>query len=276
MQVKYQFEKLNICEWWLDRGFYILPVQPNSKHLQKGFGEYQRKLSDLGMCQIFFDKPSSRQNPNIAVVAFHAAILDFDRPDVYDRWAMENPTIARTYSERTPRGGFHVFANCDYPVGVKLIQGVELKRVCVVSPSVLDGVQYERGSGEILNVDANDLFRGLTVAGSPTVHRLQTDLKNNIPSSDSLIGKIKQKYDLASMFLQYLPDLKIAKHHRFISICCPWHDDARPSMFIDQELGFYRCFACGERGDVINAVARFEGIDNRAAIRKLAAGLGGR
>ena len=36
--------------------------------------------------------------------------------------------------------------------------------------------------------------------------------------------------------------------------CCPFHDDHHPSMKIGQN---YYCFACGAKGDVIEADHRF-------------------
>jgi DNA primase catalytic core len=54
---------------------------------------------------------------------------------------------------------------------------------------------------------------------------------------------------------------------------CPFHvEDRTPSLSVGGVPGRYHCFACGARGDVIDYVARFNGIDFRAAADRLAAG----
>ena len=48
---------------------------------------------------------------------------------------------------------------------------------------------------------------------------------------------------------------------------CPFHDDRRPSMKVDET--FY-CFGCGATGDVITFTSRLFGIAPASAARKLA------
>ena len=47
---------------------------------------------------------------------------------------------------------------------------------------------------------------------------------------------------------------------------CPFHDDHRPSMKVDET--FY-CFGCGATGDVITFTSRLLGISNASAARQL-------
>jgi DNA primase len=54
---------------------------------------------------------------------------------------------------------------------------------------------------------------------------------------------------------------------------CPFHvEDRRPSMSVGGVAGRYHCFACGAGGDVIDYVARFNGIGFRDAADRLTAG----
>jgi DNA primase len=54
--------------------------------------------------------------------------------------------------------------------------------------------------------------------------------------------------------------------------CCPFHvEDRNPSMSVGGVEGRYHCFACGAGGDVIDYVARFNGIGFRDAAERLAA-----
>ena len=52
---------------------------------------------------------------------------------------------------------------------------------------------------------------------------------------------------------------------------CPFHDDHRPSMKVDET--FY-CFGCGTTGDVITFTSRLFGISPASAARKLAMDFG--
>jgi len=55
--------------------------------------------------------------------------------------------------------------------------------------------------------------------------------------------------------------------------CCPFHvEDRHPSMSVGGVAGRYHCFACGAGGDVIDYVARFNGIGFREAAERLNAG----
>ena len=52
---------------------------------------------------------------------------------------------------------------------------------------------------------------------------------------------------------------------------CPFHDDHRPSMMVDET--FY-CFGCGATGDVITFTSRLFGVSPASAARKLAMDFG--
>jgi len=55
--------------------------------------------------------------------------------------------------------------------------------------------------------------------------------------------------------------------------CCPFHvDDRNPSMSVGGVEGRYHCFACGAGGDVIDYVARFNGIGFSDAAGRLTTG----
>ena len=53
---------------------------------------------------------------------------------------------------------------------------------------------------------------------------------------------------------------------------CPFHDDKTPGSFqISEGKGIWKCFSCGESGDAISFVRKFDGISRREAILKVAA-----
>ena len=51
---------------------------------------------------------------------------------------------------------------------------------------------------------------------------------------------------------------------------CPWHDDSRPSLQVNQERQTFRCWVCDIGGDVFNFVMRMERIEFREALEQLA------
>ena len=54
-------------------------------------------------------------------------------------------------------------------------------------------------------------------------------------------------------------------------ICCPFHGEKHPSMKVDKR---YFCFACGEKGDVIDFVGKLYGLNPKDAAEKIVADFG--
>lgn len=52
--------------------------------------------------------------------------------------------------------------------------------------------------------------------------------------------------------------------------CCPFHDDHRPSLLVDETDQHFHCFACGEHGDAIAFVMRRRNLGFAAACAWLA------
>ncbi len=51
---------------------------------------------------------------------------------------------------------------------------------------------------------------------------------------------------------------------------CPFHDEKTPSFHVTPSLGIYKCFGCGESGDVFNFVMEMEGVGFQEALQTLA------
>ena len=253
--------KEQIALGWLKHDFLLLPVQPNSKRLVPGFGIYQDKIGTPERVSQWFGKKSLA---NLAVCGTQTSlILDFDDADLYKSWASKFPNEARTYTEQTPGGGYHVFAHAwgELLKGVTLIKGVELKRVVLIYPSVIDNKQYIRGEGELLKVDAEILLSPLS----------ETPITRNAPRvgvhDKSYLQKIKSAFSCLDLIQSANPKIKVyGSSKRFVSLPCPFHDDKEPSFWIDTERNLWGCHACGVRGDVINLYARLKGITNKEAI----------
>lgn len=269
--------KIQILVWWLERGFDLLPCQANQKHMVRGYGQYQATIRDIeGAVDVFDD-----ESLNVAVLAGESRyILDFDDSRLYAEWKESHQEHARSYTETTPRGGRHVFFAGDPPQGLQLVNGVELKRVALVSPSRVGGVYYRRGDGDILHGIPSVVFSSLSIPGTPTAHLLETNQiasrarRVQMSRESSMVTRIKSRHDIVTLFSMYRPNhmpKNIRPDSRYVMVRCPWHDDSRPSMFLDRDLRIYRCNACGAHGDVINMYATFEGLTVREAIARMAA-----
>ena len=78
-------------------------------------------------------------------------------------------------------------------------------------------------------------------------------------SDRTQIDDIKSKLDIVSVILPYIPSLKRSGHNYFG--LCPFHKEKTPSFSVNSELGLFKCFGCGEGGDVIKFIEKIEGID---------------
>ena len=77
------------------------------------------------------------------------------------------------------------------------------------------------------------------------------------------IQEIKQNLILATILHYY--GLKPNKNNMLL---CPFHEDTKPSLQINLETNFYKCHACGKKGDQIQFVQDYEKLTKREAILK--------
>jgi len=64
--------------------------------------------------------------------------------------------------------------------------------------------------------------------------------------------------------------VKLKRSGRSWKGLCPFHDEKTPSFHVTPDLGIYKCFGCGESGDVFNFVMEMEGVGFMEALRSLA------
>jgi len=262
--------KIDRAKFWLDNGFQLLPCQVNSKNLVYGFGQYRSKISDLKSASAWWDKIGA--TANMAVLApedFY--ILDFDIPDVYTKWVHVSPAAAGSYTERTPRGGTHVFLRGVPPVGSVLVDGAEIKRIVLVSPSVVDGKEYKivPDHSEFSSPDPVEVLSSLSAIGHASPNFLRADqTRRRAYPAGSRINEIKIYYSISHVLKLYRPEIKI-KIGDWSTCACPFHEDRKPSFAFCDRLGIWTCHACNVRGDVINLYARFEAVNVQEAISRM-------
>jgi len=78
---------------------------------------------------------------------------------------------------------------------------------------------------------------------------------------------IKQKLDLVEFLRSYLNLLPAGKNFKAL---CPFHQEKTPSFIVSPERQIWHCFGCGEGGDVIKFVMRYENLEFPEALRFLA------
>jgi len=81
------------------------------------------------------------------------------------------------------------------------------------------------------------------------------------------IEEIRNRLDIVEQISKYL-ELKPAGKN-FLGLC-PFHTEKTPSFIVSPELQRYKCFGCGESGDIFNFVEKVEGIDFPETLEKLA------
>ncbi|MDZ7682055.1 MAG: DNA primase [Fodinibius sp.] len=64
--------------------------------------------------------------------------------------------------------------------------------------------------------------------------------------------------------------VKLKRSGRSWKGLCPFHDEKTASFHVTPDLGIYKCFGCGESGDVFNFVMEMEGVGFVEAMRSLA------
>lgn len=90
----------------------------------------------------------------------------------------------------------------------------------------------------------------------------------------NLKDQILQKARLEEVVERYLPLRRNGSSGKTLTGLCPFHDDRHPSLHINVKEQYYKCFACGEGGDLFKFVQKMEGCDFRTALKKLAAWYG--
>lgn len=63
-----------------------------------------------------------------------------------------------------------------------------------------------------------------------------------------------------------------SSHHKkgkYVIDNCPLHNEKTPSFFVDIEKNTFRCFGCGEYGDVIDFVIKKNGLKFKEALKFL-------
>ena len=84
---------------------------------------------------------------------------------------------------------------------------------------------------------------------------------------DELIDEIKIHNDIVDTISSYIPVKTKGSTYKAL---CPFHNEKTPSFAINKDKQIFKCFGCGESGDVIGFVMKMENLDFIEAVKMLA------
>ncbi|MGM0555754.1 MAG: DNA primase [Myxococcota bacterium] len=84
---------------------------------------------------------------------------------------------------------------------------------------------------------------------------------------ESVIEQVLARADILSVVSNYVSLKKSGANHKGL---CPFHDENTPSFNVNPSMGIYKCFGCGEGGNVINFLMQIEGWSFPETVRYLA------
>ncbi len=84
---------------------------------------------------------------------------------------------------------------------------------------------------------------------------------------EHVIEEVLARTDIVNTVRQYVSLKKAGQNHKGL---CPFHDENTPSFFVHPGMGIYKCFGCGEGGNVYQFLMDMEGWSFPETVRHLA------
>lgn len=83
----------------------------------------------------------------------------------------------------------------------------------------------------------------------------------------SQVQQIKDATNIVEVIGERLELQRAGGYHK---ANCPFHSEKSPSFFVSESIQRYKCFGCGESGDVITFLQKYEGMTFLEALEDLA------
>jgi DNA primase len=83
---------------------------------------------------------------------------------------------------------------------------------------------------------------------------------------EDVIRQLRDRSDIETVVASYVT---LAKAGQNLKGLCPFHNEKTPSFFVNPSKQLFKCFGCGEGGDVIKFVMKREGMTFVEAVREL-------
>jgi DNA primase len=84
---------------------------------------------------------------------------------------------------------------------------------------------------------------------------------------DNQIDEVKGRTDIVTIIGERI---ELKKAGRNFKATCPFHGEKTPSFMVSPELQIFKCFGCGEAGDVFAFLEKYEGMEFGEALKYLA------
>ncbi len=88
------------------------------------------------------------------------------------------------------------------------------------------------------------------------------------------MSQVKQVKDSVNIVDVIGERLELSRSGTNLKAVCPFHSEKTPSFFVSEVLQRYKCFGCGESGDVISFLEKYEGMSFKEALQYLAERVG--
>lgn len=85
--------------------------------------------------------------------------------------------------------------------------------------------------------------------------------------AEEIIEKIKESNDIVDVISESLPLKRVGRNYWGL---CPFHSEKTPSFSVTREKQLFKCFGCGEGGNVITFIMKTKNLDFNEALRILA------
>ena len=81
------------------------------------------------------------------------------------------------------------------------------------------------------------------------------------------VEDIKSKLDIVDLVQEYVPLKQSGANFKGL---CPFHNEKTPSFMVSRERQFFKCFGCGEGGDIFTFLQKMENLEFPEALKILA------
>ena len=88
----------------------------------------------------------------------------------------------------------------------------------------------------------------------------------NLSFSSEFLDLVRSKNDIVDVLSRYIT---LNRRGGNFWACCPFHMEKTPSFSVKQDGQFFKCFGCGESGNVIGFVMKMENVDFPTAVEIL-------
>ena len=85
--------------------------------------------------------------------------------------------------------------------------------------------------------------------------------------NDDLKDRVRAAIDIVDLVGSYL---EMRRQGRDYVALCPWHADSNPSLRVNAERQSWKCWVCGDGGDIFSFMMKRENVGFREALEMLA------